>query len=114
MPGGERQAWGQPWQACGARETMNRPLYNRYALYIPCQTRRAHRNRTLATPCQTIKLRARPTRTKSSMAPKGKKRAAPSAPASEWAAVPDAASDSDVLKAVMEVQRFWIHGDTVC
>ena len=48
------------------------------------------------------------------MAPKGKKRAAPSAPASEWAAVPDAASDSDVLKAVMEVQRFWIHGDTVC
>ena len=50
-----------------------------------------------------------------SMAPKGnKKRAAPSAPASEWAAVPDAASDRDVLKAVMEVQRFWIHGDTVC
>ena len=55
-----------------------------------------------------------PDRTKPSMAPKGKKRAAPSAPASEWAAVPDAASDSDVLKAVMEVQRFWIHGDTVC
>ena len=49
-----------------------------------------------------------------SMAPKGKKRAAPSAPASEWAAVPDAASDGDVLKAVMEVQRFWIHGDPVC
>jgi len=50
-----------------------------------------------------------------SMAPKAnKKRAAPSAPASDWAAVPDAASDRDVLKAVMEVQRFWIHGDTVC
>ena len=49
------------------------------------------------------------------MPPKtNKKRAAPSAPASEWAAVPDAASDRDVLKAVMEVQRFWIHGDTVC
>ena len=58
--------------------------------------------------------RASDTNQEPSMAPKGKKRAAPSAPASEWAAVPDAASDSDVLKAVMEVQRFWIHGDTVC
>jgi hypothetical protein len=47
------------------------------------------------------------------MAPKGKKRAAPSAPASDWDAVPDAASDPAVLKAVMEVQQFWIHGDIV-
>ena len=62
----------------------------------------------------SLGARASPDRTKPSMAPKGKKRAAPSAPASEWAAVPDAASDGDVLKAVMEVQRFWIHGDPVC
>ena len=45
--------------------------------------------------------------------PKGKKRAAPCAPASEWETVPDAACDRDVLKAVMEVQQFWIHGDIV-
>ena len=67
-------------------------------------------------PCQLAALaRALRPNQEPSMAPKGnKKRAAPSAPASDWAAVPDAASDRDVLKAVMEVQRFWIHGDTVC
>ena len=105
MPGGERQAWGQSWQACGARETRNLPFWPLVGtlIYHPCQTSALAR-RAAGRPNQ-----------EPSMAPKGnKKRAAPSAPASDWAAVPDAASDRDVLKAVMEVQRFWIHGDTVC
>ena len=45
------------------------------------------------------------------MPPKGKKRAAASEPVSDWAVVQNANLDADVLKAVMEVQVFWIHGD---
>ena len=94
---------GQSWQACGAREARNLPFCEVGTLiYHPSET----------SCCARARVRANQ---EPSMPPKtNKKRAAPSAPASEWAAVPDAASDRDVLKAVMEVQRFWIHGDTVC
>ena len=105
MPGGERQAWGQSWQACGARETRNPVLAESRYAHLP----------SLSNFSSVVARAARRPNQEPSMAPKGnKKRAAPSAPASDWAAVPDAASDRDVLKAVMEVQRFWIHGDTVC
>lgn len=47
------------------------------------------------------------------MPPKGKKRAAAQCHdvQAEWESVANANADADVLKAVMEVQKFWIHGD---